>query len=430
MPSKDDLERATRGADEELAVEASLSATDAKARESSLNTVSDNLHWIADQSGLAIERLGVDLKKTDDPPFYEMLLRGALDIALTAGAAGFGQLLATKFVGHSIKTAIEEKHVSEHVGEGAREFVKSSIEQGVGKGIAAGRAVLDGDTKQSAIDGFILSQRAAVIDLYKEDASQFNHVGRPKYKTAAAALALEEASNEEYKHAPQIHYDTARDAWVSYLAQQSFGVKQSPGEGAATDMSSQAERDAAWAKSPAATDPARRAISAVVHVGAVGAGAPVAAAKALPSPAAAPSLRDAILDSSKEGVLFVKAKLPEITGKLDRTSQTVTRQMFGEPHVKLAVLHGVNNAIRDQYAKKSLASIAIPRQIACEVEGDADFTVSVDERGEPTAFGQNVHWLRARAGVGKYMDHETEGSPRDGLRLLLDELAVDDVIGK
>lgn len=413
-PAKSLVSQEERDANaKDVAIANSLTPEDRQLRENSLNIVAADFLWIADNTGPMIDKLKNDLEEENTPSWSEKLLGAVLDVALLAGAAGFAELMVSKYVEELLVKAVEKKGITENMKEGGHEFIKSFVEQGTGKGIQTGRDALQGGSDKNVIEKFILSQRLGVIDMYKENHDHFIHIGRSLIKTAEEAKALEIAMQETYQKAPQIQYERVRDAWVAYLAQQKFGTTStraaSGQETVTTDMSNQERRDRTThfdyghgydMKDYGGEDQ---------------------------NPDQAPDLQNAILRKSHDaGVLYVSAQLPEIKEMPWRPD---VKYMAGKPTVKLAVLNGVNDKIRDQYKGKALSELHIPRQIVAKVEGDTpDFILNLDENGEFYAYKQKVDWLRDRAMVTNPAAISKPTWPEnDGIKLLLQELVVDEI---
>lgn len=363
----------------------------------SLDVVQGNFHWISEKVGPRIQELKSDLLEEDKPSWSEFLVESLVDVALLAGAASFGELMAAKYVAEFLKEAVKNKTVTENVAEAGHEFAKALIEQGTGKGIETGRKAASGGNDKDLIPKFISSQSEGATDMYKADHDHFVHVGRHLIKTVEEAKALEEASNQLYEAAPEIQYKQARDAWVSYLAQKKFGQY-----GKHTDMS----------------PPWRRNQSDDANV--------------FGSPA--PDMGTAFMHGSRDqGVLYVTAELPEIKSDFNFGMETDKRHMNGKPEVKLAILNGVNDKIREQYRNQHLSQIHIPRQIVAKVEGATpNFTVDLDETGQSfnhekgitSTLGQEpTAWLMDRARVADAATPSNE----NGLKLLLNDLVTEEI---
>lgn len=403
-----------KAADDELANDAALSPADQLLRKASLDVVQANFLWMAHNVSPHIQQLHTDLLKEDAPGWSEVLLGTLVDVALAAGGAGFGQLLAVKYVDTLLEKAIKAKPSR----EGAHELAKSFIEQGMGKGIEGGRKALQGGGKQDVVERFVLSQHDAADQMYKANHDAFVHTGRSKIKTVAEAQALEQSSNEEFQKAPEIQYRAARDAWVTYLAQQKFGVNEKidkndkSGVTRTTDMTNQARRSKEL-ESPNGRNHTYKTYGGKGE-----------------NPEHAPNDFEASYYGKDEGVLFVAAKLPAITATINVPPEPSIIHMDGKPEVAKAYLNGVNGTIRDSYQGASLADVKIPRQIVAQVEGDTpSFTINLDETGDMFSAGEKTDWLGYRAAVEdpRKPYERSSANTAKGLHLLLQELVLGDI---
>ena len=233
----------------------------------------------------------------------------------------------------------------------------------------------------------------------RDNESRFQVHGKHALTTIDQARALANACGKgNIDLAAGRQYDASRDAWVSYLAQTKYGAvgafgTYEPAMGPevmsqTTNMMTQPTRDAANVPAPGFIPPV------------------------------APSFADAARGHAP-GVLVVMCKLPAIRDRV----------MEGRPTVKLALLNGVNKAIRDQYSGQSLSNIHIPRHIDADVEGAPNFTVNLDESDAPTTLSPRERpWLVARAmAAGVAVPVGEAEHARLGLRLLLDDLVTGEI---
>lgn len=350
------------------------------------DVVGSSFHWINDAAQDGIDKLKGDLEKEDEPPWTEQLAEAAVHVALLAGGAAAGELIAGKILGEIVE------HASKH------EFVKGLFEEGINRGVQAGESALRGKGKD-VIGAFINSQKQAVREAHIANQSHWTKVGRHKVQSLDDALALEAACDRGTATAAgDKQYEATRDAWVGYLAQSKYGfvvreltqgdVHRRP---VLTNMRSQDNRDRANRSAPGyMTEPA-------------------------------PDARDAFFGHAP-GLLSIGAELPAI--EADGT-------MHGTPVIAFALLNGLNDTIREQYEGKPVASMNIPRQIIAKVDGNMpNFTLSLDEAGtaNPLTLAQGA-WMRSRAVVGhpQYAAKDDPEKQRIGMRALLNELVPDEI---
>jgi hypothetical protein len=355
--------------------DASPQANEQSLIKDALDNVVQSYHWLDQAAQQQIETLRTDLKKEDEPPWHARLGEAVLNVALAAGAAGGAEFIAAKLV--------------RAVFAGGKEFVKVMFEEGIGKGVEAGRGELAGHDSE-AIDPFIDSQKQGVRGMHHENQTHFIDVGRHQVTTLEQATALKAAcSRANIEQAAREQEDATRNAWISYLAQTTYGsVGRRSATGdlvgpSTTNMATQDQRDRTNRAAPGYW------------------------------PERAPDLADAV-HGDAPGVLTVVARLPAISN----------HRMHGTPKVEMAFLNGVNETTRKHYAGP-LADSAIPRLIVAKVEGDQpNFTVNVDEKGDMTPWLDRSHstWLRARATVGHPERVDDFTKLREGLALLLREL--------
>jgi hypothetical protein len=271
----------------------------------------------------------------------------------------------------------------------ANGLVSNMLAKGLNVGVAAGKATLREASGAPPLSRFIAANKRAANNATDEDREHFLRHGRHQIKTLQQAEALRHAfAKEAMVEAGREHYERTRDAWISYIAQQQFGE----GSNGLTDMRAQEQRD--FSNKP------------INHEGPT-----------------APTPIDG-MHGKNNGVLEVWAELPATNGMW----------MSGEPTVKVAVLAGVNAALRDQYKGRQLAECRVPRQIIATVKGDhADFVVNLDEEGLasrlPTGESQ---WLRDRATIGHPENLTKDDSEKKstGLKLLLEDLVLGSVVSK
>ena len=353
--------------------EAKTRADEARIIDDAKHVVENSFVWLNEKAQERLDKLREHLHKVDDPPFAERLIKAALNIALSSGAAGAGELIAGKLF-HEIGEEMEP----------LKEFVKAMFEQGIDEGVEAGEHKISGHGSD-AIGAFIDSQKEAVEAAHAGNQTHWVDVGRHQLRTGAQAKAMRGACDRSnMKLAAERQYAATRDAWIGYLAQSKLGsVERSIDHGAGpvrtkvTDMSS---RDNASDVLPAAYGLA-------------------------------------------PGVLTVVADLPNID--LER------RSMDGATRVRIAFLNGVNATIRDQYAGQPLSAMKIPRHVIAKA-GAFDFTINVDEAGNVGTLTGPQTWLQSRAFVGeaRNINRSEDDRERAGVRLLLEELIPDEIKGK
>lgn len=358
-------------------------ASDERAISDSLDIVKLSFGWFNEAAQRGIEVLRVHLKTEDEPDWFAQIAGALLEVALGAGAAAAGVRLA--------------QNVIPGAGEVRQEFVKMLFEGGIGAGVTAGRTKLGGGKDNNVIDPFIEAQKEGVEAAHHENQNQFIKVGRHDVKTLKTAKSLEAVcSHGNMKAASNEQYAATRDAWVSYLAQTKYGARSGGGVvqessvnvgNTTTNMSTQEARDRANKSAPGFV------------------------------PSDAPDLNDAV-HGKAPGVLCVHARLREI--------DILGLGMNGKPEITLALLNGVNATIREQYEGVPLAAMKIPRQVLAEVDGDPDFVINLDEKGD---LGNQVPEKRRRWLVGRATVAHPENATKSdfekyeaGLRLLLAEL--------
>jgi len=345
--------------------------------------VMNSFMWMNDAAQQKIDALKRDLEQKDDPPFAEQLLRGALNVALLAGGAAAGELIAGKLLGRFVGG-----------GEARHEFVKGLFEQGIGAGLSAGREKLGGKAAD-AIGPFIESQKSAIRAAQLDNQTNWITVGRHSLQSVTEARAMVAAcSPSNMILAGERQYEATRDAWVGYLAQSKYGSLERPVSSGfvrmsrvVTNMTTRERREATNRSAPG-------------HV-----------------PEDAPDIGDAVFGRAP-GVLELVADLPEIDEQ--------TRTMNGRPEIRVAYLNGVNSTVRAQYEGRPLSAMSIPRQIVARVDGQLpNFTVNVDEAGQSShiTHAQGA-WLRARGAVSRpdVADRDDFSRKLLGVSLLLDDL--------
>lgn len=264
-----------------------------------------------------------------------------------------------------------------------QELIKSTIEVGIGEGAAAGASIVATGSKLDVLGTFADAQEEAARHAYQTSQLDWLSRGRHQVRTPAQWKALYTAlSRGHFAAVSKMHRDSARDAWISFLAQAQFGTINKAKLDPSTDMTLEEHRE----DRPGA------------HESEDG-----------------PSWQRSFFGAS-EGVLCVRVDLPEI-----RQYQGVFVGLGGEVSVISAYLNGVNNKLRSQFVGKPLASCNVPRQLICE--GAADFVVSVNEKG--VMFGEsNNSWLANLAKVNRPQNHGRDAASlqRVGLDLLLQKV--------
>jgi hypothetical protein len=347
-----------------------------------LEVVENGFLWLGDIVKDKLDTLRRHLKAEDEPSWESELLEGALSLALSAGAAAGGVIVAEAIVGV-------------HALEQQKELVKTLFEDGVAEGVSAGRSAIFAK-KDLAIDAFIDSQKVGVASAVHARQTSFVRTTRHQVTTPAAAAALAGGFAEaRLTQAADAQYAACRDAWVSYLAQDTLGAGESNTDGTrTTNMTTTAQR----------TRVNRVAPNFVPSKG--------------PEPVG-------VFGGGTPGVLFVCAVLPDIN--------PVGMQMNGKPTV-VASLNGVNGTVRQQYVGRAVADMHIPRQVIGLVGSwYASFTLNLDEEGN-TGFmtPEQAGWLRARA-VAEDANNATLDPLSQrmlGLELLLRELVPTSVDGE
>ena len=301
--------------------------------EGHLQAISSGFLWLYNHAQQRLEALRRDLHAREEPGWSASLAEALLEVALLGGAAAGGELIAGLLVESGEHGAVK------------KELVKAMFEEGIAKGVEAGRERLAGANKDRAIDAFIDSQIEGVAAMHQENQTRFLLSGRNQVQTVKDAENLEGAfAHAHLERAADEQYAATRDAWLSYLAQSTYGDwEHDQADGSritATNMETQAQRDRENDRLPGWV------------------------------PSEAPSLERAVFGKSP-GVLEVAVTLPAIN---DGTVQ-------GSIEATLAVLDGVNEEIRKQYEGNPLSQIHIPRQIVAS--GAASFTLNLDERGTP-----------------------------------------------
>jgi hypothetical protein len=263
------------------------------------------------------------------------------------------------------------------------EFVKKIFEEGLPAGVAASKGELK-DHHKNDLDAFVDSYAAGVSKLHHENQTRFTTKSRHEITSLEEAEQLLDAcSDDSIKEIARAHGDACRDGWVTYIEESTFG-----------SMATQEMRNEVNARAPGWL------------------------------PAMAPSLEGAILGSA-EGVLEIGAVLPTIRGN----------EMEGSPEVKIALLNGVNEATREEYAGRPLAEMNIPRQVRCSVEGEMpSFSLNLNQHGAEVGWRRHAQgeWLRARAQVGRPAGDPDAASSLEetGIKLLLADLVPESIRGK
>jgi hypothetical protein len=184
-----------------------------------------------------------------------------------------------------------------------------------------------------------------------------------------------------------VYMHAVRDAWVSFIAQHSFGSVEDSRGNLTTDMSSD-------------TDRARKA----AREGTV--------------PTGEPKL-SRVFDGG-EGVLCARVALPYIEGT----------RMDGKPKVIFSMLTGVNDAVASNYLNVPLSQISIPRKLETYYGGDEAFEISVDETGSIGEFpsAPEMKWLVDRTVVSDPSRKDETNDYQlayDGMHLLLQDVIID-----
>lgn len=349
-----------------------------------LDVVKDSFLWLSDSSADHIASLKEDLEKADEPPMFAQVAEGLLRVALAAGTAGAGQLIAG--------------NLASKLTDVGKEFVKTLFEQGLTDGVAAGAPFIAGGKPGYVIKPFIMAQKEGARALHRANQIHFTHHGRHKIHTLDAARALEAACSEGHmRSAGRAHYDASRDAWLAYLAQTKYGAVGRRGAvsqddfnvgDTRTNMDNQEQR--------------------------------VRINKSAPGfvPETAPNLNDAIWGDAP-GVLTIQARLPAV--------DAANRRMLGKPVVEISLLNGVNSTIRRQYEGRPLSTATVPRQLIAKVDGShPDFELNLDETGVATPLTHaRGAWLRERASLEPGVTPTT----KTGLDLLLAELVPQKISG-
>lgn len=348
--------------------------------------IQESFIWYDGAAGKKLEQLRRDLKTEDQPSWSERIAAFALEAALGAGAQASGLALAKRVVS----------------GDASREFMQNIFASGVTGGVAAGKVILAGGRDGNVIDPFIDAQVEGVSQRQQRSQTEFIRNGRQKLKSVSQARDLAAACDRDHVTAAAAHqYQTSRDSWVSYIAQQKFGSSAWGGR-VTTNMTNQASRDREAARKGGY----------------------------LPYPKQAPDPKDSVLGHSP-GVLTVVVDLPAIRRVYDVAyggipQYTAAFEMNGSPKVAAAMLGGVNDVVRAQYVDRPLASCLIPRQVVARVSGNADFTLNLDEKGNPAHRPTDMKWLASRAVVAnpersKFDDDENHWQ---GMQLLLNDVRL------
>lgn len=349
--------------------------------------VEDSFGWIYETASLSIDRFKAQLENRAEPPWFERLAEAALDVALLAGGAAAGELIAGKLLGELAKSAGHEHS------DAAHEFVKGVFEEGLNTAVEAGRGHFrTGET----VSSFIESQKQGLISMTRTRQTEWIFKGRHLLQSPAAAKAAREAfSHTNMTRAGERQYEATRDAWVGYLAQAKYGdiSHEDSGGPATTNMMTAEAREKTNRWAPGFV------------------------------PEAAPALGDAVFGRAP-GVLMISAVLPE----LSESGRPVE-----DPVVTLALLNGVSEEVRREYEGQRIGDVHIPRHVAAKVNGDLpNFTINIDEAGQVTAPPyQQSAWLRARAqAAGPDGAKPGQGSQElIGTRLLLDSLVPNHIKG-
>jgi hypothetical protein len=307
-----------------------------------LKKIDGRFHWLNDEAHDRLDALQAELKDSDPPDWSAELVLGIMSLALGGGAAGAAEFLASKVVSKSNPLG--------------NAFFKNIFAQGIKDGAATGSKLMTSG-KSLNIDAFVAAQKLGVTKLHQKNFEAFVDTTAHGITTLEQALAFAETmSDANLDVAADKQHDASRDAYVSALAQAKFGQLPSHDHSVVTNMHAQSERDAANRRAPGN------------------------------EPDDAPSLIDA-MHRRTPGVLEVWVELP------DRDRSGMDRM----PHVKFALLNGVNHVVREQYNHRPLSSCRIPRQVKAHVpHSGSSFVLNVDEQGEIAAI-DHPEWLQARA---------------------------------
>ena len=335
--------------------------------EDDLKKISARFGWLDGEAQRRLETLRRELQQKDAPNWSDDLMDGVVGLALASGIAGAAEYLASEAIEKSANVT--------------RAFFKKAFEQGLKDGEQAGKNRM-GSVQKQDLDGFMDVQEHAVATLHMKNQDRFVDFGRHEIVTPEQSQAvLDTFSDENLDRAAQEQHDATRDAWISLLAQEQFGSSTAKSAGpdgtvspsTTTNMMTQERRD--WVNKDAS------------HF----------------VPDKAPSFMGAV-QGEVPGVLEILLELPNI----------VSGELQGSPGVKFALLDGVNETVRKQYAGRPLAELRIPRQLTAEIDsGFPDFVVNLDERGVASRV-ERPEWLRAFALAG-----HPERASRDGYELMM-----------
>lgn len=338
--------------------------------ESELQAAEDGFPAIASSAILEFVALTSELSGMDPPSWDQQKLEGIVMFALGAATAGVG-VAAAKYI------------LGANPNEGVAESVKVAIEGGLNLGIAGAKAALSANKSKGAISAFCLSQGHGLVDHFQESQQLFKRFGKKKIKTYEQAKACADALRGPKRVELAVAYrNAARDAWVSSLAQEAFGSVEQPDGTKTTDVrSTEDHQDDFWKE---------------------GKGSPLDGGPGW--------------QNQGEGMLNVAVNLPDISNG----------QIQGAPKITWCMLHGVNAAVRSQYAGKPLSQSSIPRYIEAYPDEHEDFSASLDEKGQVAMFPGSK---KTRAWLAQRQLLETPNSTDDemvlafdGLKLLLNEL--------
>jgi hypothetical protein len=367
---------------EEVTKDASPS-TDAAAkpltRAEATKRVSDHFDDQTMRIHASMETLRGDLKRTDEPAWCAEIASALLTVAFTSAVGASAEALVAEVFAAARHGGGHEVSVLGH-------FVKEMLSNGVDEGLAIGKSRLHGTRNEEAIDRLVDAHKNAAQTANIENRHRFDEHGSKRLSQTEVQAVAAGCGDTALRAAAQQHYDHARNAFLSYLAQQRLGANSD----GTTDMRTQDRRDDANRAAPGWAKPN------------------------------APSPED-VLMGRLHGVLEVRAELPAIRfGHMDR-----------HPTVTYAVLNGTNSTIRDQFAGVSLSQSRIPRQIIASVDDGTTFTLNIDESNNVTGLRHaESSWLRARAVVDTPLGYcNGEGSDLQGVALLLEDLKPTTVLG-
>jgi hypothetical protein len=370
--------------------------------ETARGDISNSFLWYARAAEQELNRLRADLKVVDPPPWDVRLADAMLEVALELGAVAAGHFLGAAVAKFAMKAMkgnptkalgfTKYSFTEDSIAHGASEFFKTGIQAG----IKAGHGAHHRGAGASTIDRFIDGQVEGVDHASQANQRHFNNTFAARFTDLPSVIRLWEACMEGgMKGAAAEQYAVSRNAWVSYLAQSSYGSFGRAGGQVTTNMTTDAVRARVNERAPDVV------------------------------PNHDPTPMDALV-GNKRGVLTVIAHASGFGP--DGHDQRA-------PRVEYAFLAGVNSGIRKQYGYSYLEDCPIPRQVSVSIDpigrsrGFSSFVANVDETGNLQGLEGEPRWLEANANAHPTPRSASGAVAQRGLSVLLGQLVLRDIEG-